>query len=278
MTFSDWNAAVEPKVQGTWNLHHAVSSSSLDFFILFSSCSGLIGNNGQANYAAGNTFMDAFVQYRHRHNLPASVIDIGVMAEVGFVARTAGLVERLEKTVMRRLNESQFLDALLLAKERSHLYRAPSNGMNGYENPSQLVLGLASSTPISSPQTMVNWKRDRRMSTYFNLEQSGDISTDHAGKTDSLKNQLKTSDLSTEEKTKMIAKSLAIALADFLIKDHGLPLDRPLESIGIDSLVALEVRNWIRQQVGVEVSTISISQSPSIMDLSGEILAALAKA
>ncbi|KAF2716908.1 polyketide synthase [Polychaeton citri CBS 116435] len=277
MTFSDWNAAVEPKVQGTWNLHHAVSSSSLDFFILFSSCSGLIGNNGQANYAAGNTFMDAFVQYRHRHNLPASVIDIGVMAEVGFVARTAGLVERLEKTVMRRLNESQFLDALLLAKERSHLYRGPSNGMNGYENPSQLVLGLASSTPISSPQTMVNWKRDRRMSTYFNLEQSSDISTGHAGKTDSLKNQLKTSDLSTEEKTKMIAKSLGIALADFLIKDHDLPLDRPLESIGVDSLVALEVRNWIRQQVGVEVSTISISQSPSIMALSGEILAALAK-
>lgn len=83
MTFPDWTAAVEPKVKGTWNLHHATMSSPVEFFLLFSSQSGLIGLWGQANYAAANTFLDAFVQYRHRKNLPASVIDIGLVGDVG---------------------------------------------------------------------------------------------------------------------------------------------------------------------------------------------------
>jgi NAD(P)-dependent dehydrogenase (short-subunit alcohol dehydrogenase family) len=57
MTYVDWNTAVEPKVQGTWNLHNATCSSDLDFFILFSSFGGFSGNAGQANYGAANTFL-----------------------------------------------------------------------------------------------------------------------------------------------------------------------------------------------------------------------------
>ncbi len=66
MTIEDWNAAVDPKVKGTWNLHHeSVSAAAdLDFFVLFSSISGIIGQPGQGNYASANTFLDAFAQYR----------------------------------------------------------------------------------------------------------------------------------------------------------------------------------------------------------------------
>lgn len=52
MSFQDWQTAVLPKVQGTWNLHHASIGLDLDFFLLFSSWSGLVGQWGQANYAA----------------------------------------------------------------------------------------------------------------------------------------------------------------------------------------------------------------------------------
>jgi hypothetical protein len=84
MSFGDWNAAVGPKVQGTWNLHHALErhGSTLDFLLLFSSTSGVLGQPGQANYSAANTFLDSFVQYRHAQGLPASVIDLGPISEI----------------------------------------------------------------------------------------------------------------------------------------------------------------------------------------------------
>ncbi|KAI8317779.1 Reducing polyketide synthase DEP5 [Colletotrichum sp. SAR11_240] len=62
MTYDEWRACIEPKIQGTENLHKALAQSSLDFFVLFSSIGGLVGNIGQANYNAANTYLDAFVR------------------------------------------------------------------------------------------------------------------------------------------------------------------------------------------------------------------------
>ncbi|KAF5121796.1 Highly reducing polyketide synthase gloL [Metarhizium anisopliae] len=80
MSFADWNTAVGPGVRGTWHLHEAISDiNELEFFVLLSSCSGIVGQWGQANYAAANTFLDAFVHFRHGRGLVASVIDLGAM-------------------------------------------------------------------------------------------------------------------------------------------------------------------------------------------------------
>jgi NAD(P)-dependent dehydrogenase (short-subunit alcohol dehydrogenase family)/acyl carrier protein len=272
MTFSDWNKAVEPKVQGTWNLHDATSSSDLDFFILFSSYGGFGGHTGQANYAAANTFLDAFVQYRHRNGLVASVIDVGVMADVGFVARTSGLLERLEKTVMRPVREKELLDTMTLAKERSKPSQTQLHDNGVYENRSQILLGLITNTPISSPQNRVTWRRDMRMTIYYNLDRSEEVSTSNSSEKTSLKSLLAAENLTEDGKTTTIARAIGSAVANFLIKDEdSIPLDKPLESLGMDSLVAMEVRNWIRQQVGVEMSTITIVQSPSLLQLGDEV-------
>ncbi|THC88924.1 hypothetical protein EYZ11_011625 [Aspergillus tanneri] len=64
MTYSDFSAAVRPKVVGSLNLHNAFLTQHLDFFILLSSAAGIVGNSGQANYAAGCTFQDALARYR----------------------------------------------------------------------------------------------------------------------------------------------------------------------------------------------------------------------
>ncbi|OCK77276.1 putative polyketide synthase [Lepidopterella palustris CBS 459.81] len=272
MTFTDWKTAVEPKVNGTWNLHHASLQSELDFFVLFSSYAGFGGHNGQANYAAGNTFLDAFVQYRHKKGLAASVIDVGVMADVGFVARDARLLERLEKTVMRPVREQELLDTLLLSMQRSKPSLQPARGRQTiYENPSQILLGLVTNTPISSPQNRAGWKHDARMGIYYNHDRSDDALIATTSDKISLKAQLM-SETSEEAKAGIIAKAIASALANFLIKPEGsVPLDKPLAEIGLDSLVAIEVRNWIRQQVGLTLTTITIIQSPSLTHLAEEV-------
>jgi hypothetical protein len=82
MTIGDWEAAVLPKVDGTWNVHKATKSTPLDFMVLFSSFSGLVGQRGQANYSSANTFLDAFVQYRHANGLAASAINTSLIEDV----------------------------------------------------------------------------------------------------------------------------------------------------------------------------------------------------
>jgi len=75
-----------PKVKGTWNLHQATQSLNLDFFVLFSSVAAIIGNLGQANYAAANAFMDGFAAFRRHLGLAATCINWGPWAEAGMAA------------------------------------------------------------------------------------------------------------------------------------------------------------------------------------------------
>ena len=74
------------KVDGAWNLHEATKDMSLDFFVLFSSISSLLGSLGQVNYAAANSFLDALAHYREARSLPGVSIHWGPWSEVGMAA------------------------------------------------------------------------------------------------------------------------------------------------------------------------------------------------
>ncbi|KAH9891384.1 KR domain-containing protein [Xylariomycetidae sp. FL2044] len=196
MTFANWKTAVDPKVQGTWNLHNAVPSD-LDFFVLVSSLGGIIGQLGQANYASASTFLDAFVQYRHRSGLVASVIDVGVMGDVH------SPVQGLDKPFR---------------------CRGRRGGDLAYENPSQVLLGLMTSIPISSPQNRVGWKHDARMAIYQSWDKSTKVNVEKTKKK-SHRIVLEAEE-SEEGKNRIIAEAVAGALANFLSKneDSILPL------------------------------------------------------
>ena len=115
MTYTEWEQCVRPKVQGTWNLHQATSSASLDFFLLFSSICGITGQWGQANYNSANAFLDAFVNYRQSQGLPASVVDIGFMGCVGMAVENKALVEKLTTNGYHFLGEQDLVHALTIA-------------------------------------------------------------------------------------------------------------------------------------------------------------------
>jgi acyl transferase domain-containing protein/thioesterase domain-containing protein len=87
-------AVFMPKVHGAWNLHRLTEKRPLDFFIMFSSTSGLWGSPGQANYAAANTFLDSLAHYRIQHNLPAISIDWSAWSKVGMAAQMGDHLER----------------------------------------------------------------------------------------------------------------------------------------------------------------------------------------
>ncbi|KAL4998919.1 hypothetical protein BDV10DRAFT_200929 [Aspergillus recurvatus] len=287
LTFPDWTTAVEPKVTGTWSLHNALPHD-LDFFILFSSYSGIAGQWGQANYSAANTFLDAFVQYRHALGQSASVIDIGAMGEVGFVSQNADIMTKFHKTGMRLLTENNLLDAMTLAILRSRpglsTPSTPSTSKGAYIQRSQILTGFETVVPISSPTNRVAWKRDVRMSIYHNINGVTESSSSGGIEENGLKALLSAAESRPEAlaenegatATETIAKALASALGNILVKDEdAISLTLPLEALGVDSLVAMEVRNWIRKQIAVDVSVFVIVQSTSLRALAENIRGAV---
>ena len=278
MTFVQWQTATQPKIKGTWNLHEALQAQKqpLDFFFLFSSVSGIGGQWGQANYAAANTFLDAFVQYRHSLGLPASVLDIGAMDDVGYLSQNNSILEALRATSLHILHEQDLLDSLQLMIDRSRppppRTISPSQLTTTYINPSQVALGVRSNLPLSAPNNRTIWKRDPRMAIYRNLESSSSTASTSSS-SESLKQFLRDAAnnaalLDLPESIAYLAKETGTTLFGFMMRsEEELDLEAPLASLGVDSLVSIELRNWFRQKVGAEFTVLELANSNSIMHL-----------
>ncbi|KAI1255237.1 hypothetical protein MGN70_003301 [Eutypa lata] len=282
--FEAWEAVTAPKIQGTWNLHTVLARQSLDFFVLFSSFAGLNGQRGQANCAAGSAFLDAFVQFRHGLGLPASVLDVGAVADVGFVAGRPDLIHFFETTSHHFLREQDVLDSLQLAIQKS-IPRRRRPDESSFVSDSQVALAMRSTIPLSSPQNRNVWRRDARLSLYRNLEADaaeasrdgdaaggtttgGDSSEDAAIRRLLAAVETDPSVLAQDAFVEQLARSIGVAFFSFMMKPvEELDVRAELATLGIDSLVAIEVRNSLRLRFTIEVSVLEIMRSDSILGL-----------
>ncbi|CAP62086.1 uncharacterized protein PODANS_5_380 [Podospora anserina S mat+] len=284
MTHNDWEAVMGPKVEGTWNLHKAFSDESLDFFVLFGSSSGVWGNRGQANYAAANTFLDSFVQYRHHLGLCASVMDVGIVGDVGYVSQNKAIKELFQSKGAHILGEQKVLDALELAIKTSGP-PAPKRSATAesFVNKSQLAIGLRVDESRASAQNRAVslWGRDPRFGVLRSHEKQ---KAGTAGSMPSamLEKQDGCTDLdelfaaasdnaqifAEPSASAIISRHIGTTLLTFMMKPvESLDVTASPVSLGIDSLMAIELRNWCRQRLGTEVTVLEIMGAPSIESL-----------
>nr|AOG74797.1 polyketide synthase [Byssovorax cruenta] len=118
-----FDKVMAPKMQGAWNLHSQTRNKRLSFFVLYSSAAALIGSPGQGNYAAANAFLDALAHSRRRLGLPGLSIDWGTFAEVGLAAAQQIRGERLAYRGVKGLSPAQGVEVLgrLLSGEQTQV-------------------------------------------------------------------------------------------------------------------------------------------------------------
>ena len=270
-TYTDYTDVINPKVRGAWNLHNILSKQPLSFFILLSSISGIAGTRGQATYAAASTFLDAFADYRTSQGLPAASIDLGVVADVGYVAENKDRQAQITANANDRIREGEY-HALLKAaicgvggREGVQTITgcklaAPGQGRTSWKStdPIWSLLARASSSPSQSPST-----------TSFNTPHNTNITTALP---------LLTSPRAGQHLicNAIVAKLASIgSVSDAESTEAGaFDTSKSLVSYGLDSLVAIELRNWLARSMEATVPMLRLLGGVSVWNLAGEVLRA----
>lgn len=263
MSYADWTVPLRPKVQGTWNLHRFFDHSRpLDFFIACSSVSGVCGNAGQAQYAAGNTYQDALAQHRRAQGLKAVSVNLGIMRDVGAIAETAGVGNNL----------SQWEDVLGIREPAFHaLVKSLIARQRGDDDggssacPAQVCTGLGSADLIAAHGlSLPYYFSDPRLgplavtSAAAAAAQSTSASGGAGEQGTSLASRLAAAG-GPEQAGEVILDALVRKVADMLqIPASEVDPGRPMYRYGVDSLVALEVRNWITRELKANVALLEI--------------------
>jgi hypothetical protein len=143
--------------------------------------------------------------------------------------------------------------------------------LHRYANPSQVAIGYRSVLPITAPNNRCIWRKDRRMTIYRNIEFQ---ETTTAGSNNSqlqqfMKDIVTNSTLmKAPESATLLAEAIGRTLFGYLMQDEeDCDLSAPLASIGIDSLISIELRNWIRLNIGVEFTVLEIVRADDIAAL-----------
>ncbi len=269
MSHADWLAPLGPKIDGSWNLHEQLPRD-LDFFILFSSIAGIVGSQAQANYAAGNTFQDELARYRVTQlGERALSVNLSLVQGDGFAAEHPHLAQQfvLTKHVVE-MSQNEMLGLL------DHV--CDPAVVNGPLTPqrSQVVMGLdlpshARTRGMDPP----GWMHEPMFANLHQLEMD-EPESDDGGDVDGRvnagggkKGESQGPDLLTRVKQASGLAETAKVVLDALVKKLSRVLARTPESLdcvqplyvyGVDSLVAVELRNWFLQSLKVDVAVFEI--------------------
>jgi hypothetical protein len=276
MTLDDYHTAIHAKVQGTWNVHRASQElhKPLDFFTMLSSTSGIVGNKGQANYAAANTFLDAFASYRQTLGLRANTVDLGLIEDVGYVAeQDSGLEVRFDKRQWTPIDETMLRKILTY----SILQQDATSPLNA-DSSSEMITGVGFPLPRDGSELA----NEPRFSYLFNSRggnrTGGMDDGDEAGQADQAIKRFRVMQKSGSDAATMIGVCVEVVSAQF-VKILRLETEpepgRPLVAYGLDSLSAVELRNWIRIRLSVELTTLDITNANSLIALAEKVVSKL---
>jgi NAD(P)-dependent dehydrogenase (short-subunit alcohol dehydrogenase family)/acyl carrier protein len=246
------------KVHGSWLLHRATENEPLDFFILFSSVASLMGSPGQGNHAAANAFMDALAHYRASRGLSGLSVNWNAWAGAG-AAVDHDVADRFAAKGMEMMASEDALDAL--------------------EKMARAATVQAAAMPVRWPLFLKSFSINGKIPVLFSdfaqarREPSGTArSGGGKGATSAAASLL--DDLATapaNKKRTVLIERIASESARILALDGTDELDygKPLSELGLDSLMAVELRNALGAAIGQTLPATLLFDYPTINALTG---------
>jgi NADPH:quinone reductase-like Zn-dependent oxidoreductase/thioesterase domain-containing protein/acyl carrier protein len=257
MTLEQLERPMLPKVTGAWNLHRATLDMPLDFFVLFSSVASVLGSPGQANYAAGNAYLDALAHARRRQGLPAVAINWGPWADSGMAAE-GSRSEAVKSRGMSLIEPQQGLELL------GRLLRADVAQVAVMDAQWADMLALFGSR---RPPLLERIAAEVQTTS---TEPAGSR-VDHV-----FRNELLAADSATRQS--LVAEYIRQELARIIgIEPAGLEMNQPLSTFGLDSLLALELKNNLESRLDFTLPMAKLMEGPSIASLAAETARLLAE-
>jgi len=254
MRYEDFQAATLPKIQGTLNLHNFLSDQ-LEFMVLLSSCAGIVGSQGQGNYAAGCTFQDAFARYATQLGLKTISLDLGIIESAGYVSENR---DRLRFRTDQKIVPVKLSEFLALI---NYSIVTPAPNVDS----SQIAIGLRST------------RRDAKERSRTTLE---DLKFSHltfaTSRIDTEKINYESTNwqeiLSKATSQKEACQIICTAIIAKLSKMLAIPIEdisetRSIAHYGADSLIAIELRNWLLIDLKASLPMLDILRPTAITDL-----------
>jgi acyl transferase domain-containing protein/acyl-CoA synthetase (AMP-forming)/AMP-acid ligase II len=238
-----------PKLLGGWNLHAFTAARKLDFFALFSSAASVLGSPGQSNYAAANAALDGLAAYRRARGLPAVSINWGPWAGAGMAARD-GKADRLAHVGMGLID--------------------PDRGLE--------IFGRLLAAPVAQVGVIpADWQAYRRLAggrlppLLAPLAAGDEPTVEIAGpRVPSALSRAALDGVPRDDWQPIIESQLREQAASVLrLAASALDVEQPLNNVGIDSLMAIELKNRIEADLGVAVPMVKFLEGPSVRELAG---------
>jgi acyl carrier protein len=264
MKSSDFRAATKPKVDGSWNLHSELPRG-MDFFVLLSSLTGLIGSRGQSNYAAGNTYQDALALYRNKHGEKAVSFDLGKLLRIGYISQREGTEDLGSSSAVGEVQEKELLAMLEYACDPGLPIESdlPAHIVTGIETPAELK-----ARGVEEPYWLL---RPMFSPLYRTSFQQRNQSHDDWGGGETCSKRITNSE-TLEEVSEVIIDGLQEKLSRTLaVQKDNIDITKPMHIYGVDSLSAVELRIWFRNVVGVDMTVFDILGNQSLADLATAI-------
>jgi acyl transferase domain-containing protein/D-arabinose 1-dehydrogenase-like Zn-dependent alcohol dehydrogenase/acyl carrier protein len=243
------------KLDGAWHLHELTRELDLQAFVMFSSVAGVLGAPGQSNYAAANAFLDALAQYRRAQGLPA------VSLAWGYWEQRSALTARLDQTDLARIARGGIRP--LSTADALSLLDAALAVSDAQLVPVRFEARLFAMSAEELPPMLRSLGRRR-------LRRSGEASVGAS----SLKEQLLP--LSAADRERRLLDIIVAAVSTVMgVPASKVELDRPLRELGLDSLMAVELRNHLARQSGLRLPSTLLFDQPTANALCGYLEAKL---
>lgn len=260
LSYAEWMHGLYAKVQGSLNLHNVASDMNLclDFFLMTSSFEAVMALPTQAAYCAANCFQDAFARYRRSLGLPGCAIAFGLITEIGEMGQREKTRQMIYRNGLYRTGEMGFLRML----ESAFLHCPSPTSKNMHFDPmaeAQLTtclepgeLAKMAGKHYDAATQQPRWHSDKKFSHIFqsmndHISGRAEASAPSQGSLPAITTAMDAAIQAGlyDEAVQIVTTAIVERIAALLFRSQdGIDASRSVAHYGVDSLIAVELRNW----------------------------------